>query len=559
MSNEQLAIGRQALKEGRYLEAVRALELFCRNSPIGSQNHFQAQMWLIKAYQGNNQLEQAITLNQQLASSGQESVQNWARQFLPSLLVAASPDLLQKLGIGPQQSPTSHPQASQEKPAPEATSTASITLKSLSEFKLFCKRNLAKELRKFEKARQQTLTSVTVLNIIFLVVVIALGWGLLAISTPNSSEPLIGSEVVGYWVFRIASAIIFIVVSAFLALFWSRLHSSFTESYGKGFRQQVIEKIVRFIDPRKTLDYTPDFTFHPKAAAYNTAMLAAIKKSLLFGNQLSQNQLTQRDCISGKMGGTDIVFAEVSLDKMSYRSDLGLGYYAGSRELDSVAKQDNYSYQDYDFGYGIDHRGEGRQLLVLVNLFLSAVLIFFRGIPYIFGKVLRGKRLGEKDLSGTSSRSSLFNGLFFVAEFNKRFTSTTLVLPDLAEKFLGQLGTSLQSLNKKRGELVKLEDPEFERFFVVYGEDQIEARYVLSTSLMAKLVKFRKQAGRDVYISLVDNKIFIAVRYEEDLFEPKLFKSMLSFAPMRLYFESLQLMMAIVSDLNLNRKIWRRS
>ena len=40
MSNEQLAIGRQALKQGRYLEAVRALELFCRNSPKGTQNHF---------------------------------------------------------------------------------------------------------------------------------------------------------------------------------------------------------------------------------------------------------------------------------------------------------------------------------------------------------------------------------------------------------------------------------------------------------------------------------------------------------------------------------------
>ena len=41
------------------------------------------------------------------------------------------------------------------------------------------------------------------------------------------------------------------------------------------------------------------------------------------------------------------------------------------------------------------------------------------------------------------------------------------------------------------GELVKLEDPEFEKSFVVYSGNQTEARYILSTSLMRRILDYK--------------------------------------------------------------------
>ncbi|MEH1811138.1 MAG: DUF3137 domain-containing protein [Nostoc sp.] len=41
----------------------------------------------------------------------------------------------------------------------------------------------------------------------------------------------------------------------------------------------------------------------------------------------------------------------------------------------------------------------------------------------------------------------------------------------------------------------------------------------------------------------------------QNLFEPNLFKTVLSFAPLREYFETLNLMLGIVEDLNLDRRI----
>ena len=146
-------------------------------------------------------------------------------------------------------------------------------------------------------------------------------------------------------------------------------------------------------------------------------------------------------------------------------------------------------------------------------------------------------------------KTKVFRGLFFIAKFPKNFENRIFILPK-----------SLQTkINRQswRGQTINLEDSEFNRIFVVYGDSQLESRYILSTSLMNRLVKFQKKAHRKIYISFVDGHVCIAVRYYHNLFEPNLFESMLSFAPLREHFENLQLMIGIVQDLNLNQKIWK--
>jgi len=87
----------------------------------------------------------------------------------------------------------------------------------------------------------------------------------------------------------------------------------------------------------------------------------------------------------------------------------------------------------------------------------------------------------------------IFKGHLFSADFNKEFNVKTYVLTDTAEKMFGFIGTKLQKMNKARGELVKLENPEFESEFVVYSDDQVESRYILSPSLMERILLFKKQ------------------------------------------------------------------
>jgi hypothetical protein len=93
---------------------------------------------------------------------------------------------------------------------------------------------------------------------------------------------------------------------------------------------------------------------------------------------------------------------------------------------------------------------------------------------------------------------------------------------------------------------------------VVYGEDQVEARYVLSTSLMERIVNFRRKTGRKVYLSFADTLVYVAVSYRKALFEPRVFSTILDFKSAEAYFDDLHLALGIVDDLNLNTRIWTR-
>ncbi|HYE76504.1 MAG TPA: DUF3137 domain-containing protein, partial [bacterium] len=99
---------------------------------------------------------------------------------------------------------------------------------------------------------------------------------------------------------------------------------------------------------------------------------------------------------------------------------------------------------------------------------------------------------------------TLFKGLFFTATFNRPITTELFVLPDTAEGWLGSsLGKDVQGALSLHGTLIKLEDGEFEQHFVVYGRGQVEARYVLTTALMERLVEFRRAVKRPLYLSVV--------------------------------------------------------
>ncbi|MDD2790412.1 MAG: DUF3137 domain-containing protein [Sulfurimonas sp.] len=165
----------------------------------------------------------------------------------------------------------------------------------------------------------------------------------------------------------------------------------------------------------------------------------------------------------------------------------------------------------------------------------------------------------HKDSRGRESWTTLFRGLFIVADFNKTFHGKTVVLPDSAQKTFGDLiGGWLQSKNLGRDELIKLDDVEFENKFVVYGTDQIEARYILSHSLMKRILAFKKKTKHPLYISFVGHAIHIAIEYNKDLFEPTVFSSLLDYKTAMEYVQTLHLAIGIIEELKLNQKLWSK-
>ena len=174
-----------------------------------------------------------------------------------------------------------------------------------------------------------------------------------------------------------------------------------------------------------------------------------------------------------------------------------------------------------------------------------------------FSEVRTQYKVERETQNGTKEKwHPIFWGLFFKCEFNKSFRGRTFVFPDKAERLLGRFGSFLQSMDKSHGQLVQLEDVEFEKRFAVHGDDQVEARYVLSTSLMSRLTQFRDKMKQVVCLSFVQSNLYVAISFNKPLFEPRIFRTLVDYKACQAYFDNLQLVVGIVDDLNLNTRIW---
>ncbi|MDH6354907.1 heme/copper-type cytochrome/quinol oxidase subunit 2 [Dysgonomonas sp. PH5-45] len=168
------------------------------------------------------------------------------------------------------------------------------------------------------------------------------------------------------------------------------------------------------------------------------------------------------------------------------------------------------------------------------------------GVPFIMCELwVTHKRnfSDEKD-----KPDSVFSGQFFVAKFNKKFSSSVYIKP--------RKGSS--GYTHITDEKIKLEDPEFMDMFDVYGTDQVEARYILTPSTMERIKNIAKRTKGEFYIAFNNNKITITNNSKNTKFGVGFFDSLTKDDNKLLvdFYETIRDQFAIIDDLKLNVKIW---
>ncbi|MGL5807402.1 MAG: DUF3137 domain-containing protein [Xenococcaceae cyanobacterium] len=542
--------GNQFFRQKNYPEAIENLEKFCQGTKTNHPNRFNALRNLVKAYQQNQQLEKAIALCTLMSSESQETIKIWGQQFLNTLASATAIET---------SSTTSNSDSHTNRVAIEQTKPSKIKLKTLAEFKEYCRNNLVGDLKYFETKRKQSLRAIIVASSIFLAVaaltvtgitIICLEWKQAWVAKRNFQVAItdikvscqnyyntIGCEKTKYEVLRkqlnskryldnnpycsilLILLIILVGVVNFSAAFYSSCH----DIYSNDFKIKIIEKILAFVDDYKQFKYS---IYCPPDERIKT--LAAFKHSGLFFEKVNDTQIFENDVISGQIGTTQIYWSEICIVNERYNNTI------------SFLSEAFYNQKILNTASLI--------------LFIVAILHLTFGFAYVVKRMIKGekldiKRFREEIILQKVTRHNIFKGLFFRADFNKTFLGVTWIVPN-------DVYTKVKFLSSSQE--VKLEDSEFNRLFKVYSTSQVEARYILSTNLISKIVDFSKRINKKVYISFVKGKIYIAIKYDRDLFEPRLYQNMLSIAPIKEYFESIQLMLSIAQELNLNRKIWAK-
>lgn len=215
----------------------------------------------------------------------------------------------------------------------------------------------------------------------------------------------------------------------------------------------------------------------------------------------------------------------------------------------------------------------------------------YEGDDYVEGHIGKTKiKFSEIKIwkcKGKNSSEKCFQGIFFVADFHKKFSGTTiikgrgrfplskyisfsnlLIAISFFNLFLsGSFGiiffiglgiVASYLLYKIRLKRKKLEDQDFEKVYNVYGEDSQEVHYLLTPDMMKRLTELQVKTDSVINISLVNSKIFLAIPFKTNLFEAKLGHSVNKKKTLSRYYQILEVVLGIVEELNLNTRIWTK-
>ncbi len=165
----------------------------------------------------------------------------------------------------------------------------------------------------------------------------------------------------------------------------------------------------------------------------------------------------------------------------------------------------------------------------------------------------------DKDGKVQSRYDEFFRGLILIADFHKHFQGRTFVFPDTAENLFGGFGRAMQKLGgRSRTQLAQMDDAQFEKDFAVYTTDQTEARYILSPSMMRRLVDIRKRLGSQIRIAFKDSSIWLAIPRKRPFLEPSHHVAATNTDQIRRLLEELLPFLDVIDELDLNTRIWTK-
>lgn len=139
------------------------------------------------------------------------------------------------------------------------------------------------------------------------------------------------------------------------------------------------------------------------------------------------------------------------------------------------------------------------------------------------------------------------HGIIFNAEMNKNFNSQTIVVKDK--------GIFNRFSRYKNMQKVGLESPEFEKAFEVYSDNQIIARYILTTVMLEYMLKL-KNIFPKIEFSFFASQVLINIEVKQNLFEcSSFFRTVINKKRIEENFYQLYLLFSIVKILHLNQKV----
>lgn len=176
----------------------------------------------------------------------------------------------------------------------------------------------------------------------------------------------------------------------------------------------------------------------------------------------------------------------------------------------------------------------------------------YTGEDFIKGKIgtldFQLSELNVREYSKVRNRLNyVFRGIFLHSQFHTSIRGAMLILP---VEFKQYLSRTVKAFAKQGGALVEEEihNPLFEEHFTTYATPDVFIQGILSPDMQDAVVDYKIKTGKELYISFVDNDIYLAITEPKDILEPFIFQSNVSFDLVKEFFEDIYVLLNIIED-----------
>ncbi len=170
----------------------------------------------------------------------------------------------------------------------------------------------------------------------------------------------------------------------------------------------------------------------------------------------------------------------------------------------------------------------------------------FEGTYRNVGIAITESKYSYETGSGKSRHTVVvFSGAIARIKMNKKFEGMTIIRPKNKTSLAHKL------------EEVKLEDVDFHKYFKVYSTDQIESRYLLTTSFIERFKDIMNAFNTDkIYCSFYEDYVYIAPWSNKDLFSlAHLSKTLIDEEQYDVLFAEFASILALVDHFKLDKKL----
>lgn len=215
---------------------------------------------------------------------------------------------------------------------------------------------------------------------------------------------------------------------------------------------------------------------------------------------------------------------------------------------------------DYKPEYGIEEQEiRSTQMMNMGDRYSSNDFISakYKNVNFVQSDVHIEEKRQRTDSNGRSETYwvTLFKGRWMIFDFNKDFKANIQVRQKgFGNAKISNWGKAKEEKFKK----ISLEDLEFNKQFKVYAQSEHDAFYVLTPSLMRRIIDLSSNINGKILLCFVDNKLHIGLQNNKDSFEHSVFKQIIEEQVIDTILKDIKVITSFVDDLNLDNDLFKK-